>query len=547
MALAGALFAMLLGVVLSGALSRATRVPVPLVQIALGAVIFYSDLSSVDLDPEVFFLVLLPPLLFLDGWRIPKDDLLGDAPTILTLALGLVVFTVLGVGWFIQVLVPAMPLPVAFALAAVVSPTDPIAVSAIAARTPMPVRMRRILEGESLFNDASGLVCMRFAVAAALTGVFSLGHALLDFVWVALGGVAVGAAATWLLTRIPAWSKTPGNDGGGAQILTTLLIPSSVYLLAEWLQCSGILAAVAAGITMGLMPHTQWHAAARIRRTAVWDMVQFAANGIVFVLLGEQIPAIVAAAPRTVQLTGHGSAWWLLALVVLIVLALALLRYAWVWVSVHIAFLRPGAVAGAALEAPPSPATVRRVVLAMSVAGVRGAITLAGVLTLPLVLPGGQPFPGRDLAIALAAGVIVVSLVLATLVLPRALKGLDLPTESGRRGPERKARLAAAEAAVRAVQRTALAGAQGEAQALLYAQASARITERYRERLATHSDDTVPDTPGPLDNIERRLSLAGLRAERDELLSSARTLGVKDIVLRGLVREVDLQEASYGP
>ena len=231
MALAGALFAMLLGVVLSGGLSRATRVPVPLVQITLGAVIFYSDLSSVDLDPEVFFLVLLPPLLFLDGWRIPKDDLLGDAPTILTLALGLVLFTVLGVGWFIHMLVPAMPLPVAFALAAVISPTDPIAVSAIAARTPMPVRMRRILEGESLFNDASGLVCMRFALAAALTGGFSLGQALLDFGWVALGGVAVGAAATWLLTRIPAWSKAPGADGGGAQILTTLLIPSSVFRL----------------------------------------------------------------------------------------------------------------------------------------------------------------------------------------------------------------------------------------------------------------------------------------------------------------------------
>lgn len=545
MALAGALFAMLLGVVLSGALSRVTRVPVPIVQIALGAAIFYSELSSVDLDPEVFFLVLLPPLLFLDGWRIPKDDLLGDAPTILTLALGLVVFTVLGVGWFIQVLVPAMPLPVAFALAAVVSPTDPIAVSAIAARTPMPVRMRRILEGESLFNDASGLVCMRFALAAALTGVFSLGHALVDFVWVALGGVAVGAAATWLLTRIPAWSPAPRTDGGGAQILTTLLIPSCVYLLAEWLHCSGILAAVAAGITMGLMPHSQWQAAVRIRRTAVWDMVQFAANGIVFVLLGEQLPAIVAAAPRTVQFTGHSSAWWLLALVVLIVLALAILRYAWVWVSVHIAFLRP--IAGAAVGARPSPATVQRLVLVMSVAGVRGAITLAGVLTLPLVLPGGQPFPGRDLTIALAAGVIVVSLVLATLVLPRALEGLDLPPESSRRGPERKARLAAAEAAVRTVQRLALAGAQSEAQAALYAQASARITERYRERLASHGEDiAVPDTPGALDEVERLLSLAGLRAERDELLSSARTLGVKDIVLRGLVREVDLQEASYG-
>ena len=245
MALAGAVLAMLLGVVFSGMLARATRVPVPLVQIVLGAAIYYSDLASVDLDPEVFFLVLLPPLLFLDGWRIPKDDLLGDAPTILTLALGLVVFTVLGVGWFIHALVPAIPLPVAFALAAVISPTDPIAVSAIAARTPMPLRMRRILEGESLFNDASGLVCMRFALAAAMTGVFSLGSALLDFAWVALGGVAIGVAATWLLAWVQSWYSPSPRDRGGAQILGSLLIPSAVYLLAESLRCSGILASVA--------------------------------------------------------------------------------------------------------------------------------------------------------------------------------------------------------------------------------------------------------------------------------------------------------------
>ena len=540
MALAGAVFAMLLGVVLSGMLARASRVPVPLVQIALGAVIYFMGPASVDLDPEVFFLVLLPPLLFLDGWRIPKDDLLGDAPTILTLALGLVVFTVLGAGWFIHALVPAIPLPVAFALAAVISPTDPIAVSAIASRTPMPLRMRRILEGESLFNDASGLVCMRFAVAAALTGVFSLGDALLGFAWVALGGLAVGVAVTWALTHLRSWSTATTNDRGGAQILTTLLLPSAVYLLAEALHGSGILAAVAAGITMGMTPHTHWQAATRIRRTAVWDTVQFAANGIVFVLLGEQIPAIVAGAPRTVLLTGHDNPWWLLACVLLIVLALAALRYTWVWVSVRLAFLRPGE------GRPPLPAAYHRLVLAMSVAGVRGAITLAGVLTLPLTLVDGRPFPGRDLAITLAAGVIVVSLVLATLVLPHALKGLDLPTDPARHGQEKKARSAAAEAAVRAVVEAADTLPQNEADKVLYLQAGARIAARYRQRQAQYDDDddNSPE-PGALDAIERQLRLAGLHAERDELLATAGSFGVKDVVLRRLVREVDLQEALY--
>src|SRR5690606_14139537 len=129
----------------------------PLVQIALGAVIAVSTIPTVTLHPELFFLLFLPPLLFLDGWRIPKADLLRDRTTVLELAIGLVVMTVLGVGWFIHWLIPAMPLPVAFALAAVISPTDPIAVSAIAARTPIPRRVMHILEGESLLNDASGL------------------------------------------------------------------------------------------------------------------------------------------------------------------------------------------------------------------------------------------------------------------------------------------------------------------------------------------------------------------------------------------------------
>jgi CPA1 family monovalent cation:H+ antiporter len=541
MELAGATFALLLCVVLSGLLSRATRVPVPLVQIALGAAVFYADLASVDLDPEVFFLVLLPPLLFLDGWRIPKDDLFDDAPTILTLALGLVVFTVLGVGSFIHWLIPALPLPVAFALAAVISPTDPIAVSEIASRTPMPTRMRRILEGESLFNDASGLVCMRFAVAAALTGVFSLSDALLSFIWVAIGGLAIGAGTTWLLSMARSWKSGADNEGGGAQILTTLLIPSAVYLLAEHLHCSGILAAVAAGITMGLTPHAHWRATTRIRRTAVWDTVQFAANGVVFVLLGEQIPAIVAAAPSTVLLTGHASPWWLLAHVVLIVLALATLRYAWVWASIRIAFLRPG------VGEQPLPASYRRLVLAMSVAGVRGAITLAGVLTLPLTLANGARFPGRDLAIALAAGVIVLSLVLATVVLPHALRGLVLPADPSRHGSVNKARSAAAEAAVRAVMQAADTLPLDAEQKVLYAHAAVRIAARYRQRLDQYADDDAAYlAPGTMDAIERQLRLAGLQAERDELLASAGSHGVKDIVLRRLVREVDLQEARYG-
>ncbi|MEB0059437.1 Na+/H+ antiporter [Variovorax sp. LG9.2] len=536
---------LLLSVVVSRMLARVTRLPVPLVQIALGGGVFYAGLSSVALDPDVFFLVLLPPLLFLDGWRIPKDDLRREAPTILTLALGLVVFTVLGLGLLIHWFVPAMPLAVGFALAAIISPTDPIAVAAIAGQTPLPLRMRRILEGEALFNDASGLVCMRFAVAAALTGSFLLSQAVLDFLWVALGGLSIGCAVTWLLTKARSASSVLVGDDGGAQILVSVLIPFGVYLLAEAMHCSGILAAVAAGITMGHSPHSHWQAVTRIRRTAVWDTLQLVANGSVFVLLGEQIPAILAGAAQTVRITGHQNPWWLAVYVSGIVLALAALRFVWVWTSMQLAFL------GMRSFKQVPRAAQWRVVAAMSVAGVRGAITLAGVLTLPLAMADGSPFPGRDLAILLAAGVIVVSLTVATVLLPRVLRGLTLP-EPSHVAEEDLARSAAAGAAIRAIEAAQKAKSSSATSARLspdadlYAEAATRIVALYRQRMALR-DIQGGAAPRRKDAsaIDQQLRLAGLRAERDEIVRRGHSHAIDEATQGRLVREIDLEEARY--
>lgn len=193
----GIVLSMLAAVVLSGIAVRALPLPVPtpLVQIALGALIAAASGYEVNLDPGVFFLLFLPPLLFLDGWRIPKEGLLRDRGFILELALGLVFCTVLGMGFLINWMIPAMPLAVAFALAAIVSPTDPVAVSAITKRIPMPKRVMHVLEGESLLNDASGLVCFRFAVAAAVTGAFSISGAALAFTQLAVVGVSAKSRA----------------------------------------------------------------------------------------------------------------------------------------------------------------------------------------------------------------------------------------------------------------------------------------------------------------------------------------------------------------
>jgi CPA1 family monovalent cation:H+ antiporter len=534
---------LLLAVVLSGTLARLPpiSIPLPLVQIALGALIAGVTGSGVQLDPHMFFLLFLPPLLFLDGWRIPKEGLFRDRAVILELALGLVVFTVLGVGFLIQWMIPTIPLPVAFALAAIVSPTDPVAVSALASRVPIPRRLMHILEGESLLNDASGLVCMQFAVAAALTGVFSVTSAVGSFLWLAIGGIAIGAGVTWAVTRAKDYASRKLGEETGSQILISLLIPFGAYLLAEHLHCSGILAAVAAGIAMSYAEQRgKTLAVTRVRRGAVWDTMAFALNGIVFVLFGEQLPNIVSGAARVVTETGHLHPIWLLAYVLAINVALLLLRYAWVWVSLRFTLFR-AARRGQAIKRPHW-----RLLAATSLAGVRGTITLAGILTLPLVMNDGTPFPARDLVIFLAAGVIVFSLIAASIGLPFLLKDLELPPEPSHQQEEDMARIAAAEAAIRTIEKLQHAMGEGRIDADIYSDVGARLMMLYRQRIEGRSKvGDEADTARMMAEVDRRLRLAALHAERDEFFRLGRSRKVSDEIVRRLVREIDLAEARY--
>jgi Na+/H+ antiporter len=533
---------LMIAVVVSGILSRMLpfAVPLPLVQIAFGAAIaFVADLG-VTLHPDIFFLLFIPPLLFLDGWRIPKEGLFRDKGTILELAFGLVIFTVVGVGLLINWMIPSMPLAVAFALAAIVSPTDPVAVSAIADRVPIPKRLMHILEGESLLNDASGLVCMRFAVIAALTGTFSPFDASLTFLWLAVGGIAIGAGVTWLVNRLKNRVIRHFGEDTGSQILISLLIPFIAYLTAEHVHASGILAAVAAGLVMSYSEQTgQALATTRIRRTGVWDIVQFALNGAMFVLLGEQFPKIIAGAADVVRETGHHDPAWMIVYVLAINFALAALRLLWVWVSLKFTMYR----AARKGQKPQSPGW--RLIAATSLAGARGAITLAGILTLPLTLNDGMPFPARDLAIFLAAGVIIFSLIGASIGLPFLLKGTELPPEPREQREEDRARVAAAEAAIRAVETAQHALTQKHGDAERHASAAVLIIEIYRQRVAGYSAEDVDDEQSRrrTREIDRELWMNGFRAEREVIYGEARARKLSDEITRKLVREIGLAEA----
>jgi len=345
-------------------------------------------------------------------------------------------------------------------------------------------------------------------------------------------GVTLGVvkAKTWFTRRF--------GEEGGSQILISLLIPFGGYLLAEHMHCSGILAAVAAGLTMGFVERSgELEATTRIRRNTVWDTIQFTANGIIFVLLGEQLPAILAGAAETVRTTGHHEPWWLAIYVVAINLGLAALRFLWVWLSFRLTLFR----AGQGRQTPNW-----RIVTAMSFAGVRGAITLAGVLTLPLAMGDGTPFPARDLAIFLAMGVIIVSLIVASIGLPVLLRDLRMPPEPSHLAQEDAARVLAAEAAIAAVEQAQHAMAEGRVDADLYVAAASRVMDTYRQRI--ESRRRAPEEMAEIrmiEKAERDLRLAALRAERGEIFKQARHGQLDSETARRLVREIDLAEARW--
>ncbi|MPZ43266.1 MAG: Na+/H+ antiporter [Betaproteobacteria bacterium] len=516
------------------------KLPLPLLQIALGACLAWLGLG-VRLEPHLFLLVFIPPLLFLDGWRIPKGAFFRDWKPILALAIGLVVFTVIGMGYFIHWLVPAVPLAVAFALAAILSPTDPVAVSAMTAATPLPSRLMHILEGESLLNDATGLVCFSFAVAAALTGEFSVGSASVSFLAVAGGGVLVGIAVIWIIGMLNRGLVRYAGEEPASQVLISLLIPFAAYMAAEHLHVSGILAAAVAGIAMHYNELSgPALAITRMQRTAVWDTVQVALNGVIFVLLGEQLPAMLASLPRVAAEVGAGSGWHLLGYMALITLGLGALRFFWVWIAIMATVFR------AAWRGETRTAPATRLLAVTAAAGVRGAITLAGVLTLPLLMPDGSPFPARDAAISIAMGVILFSLLIASVGMPLLTRGLtaDLPRKA-RTGGEIHARIASAEAAIRRIEALSEQPTGSKDETSVRAEAAAHLLDVYRRRLqyGDLSGEDATDMQRLLD-AERRLRREALKAERDELYDLRRSNTIDDTVFRHLVHEIDLMESS---
>lgn len=531
---------MTLVVSLSGVITRILpfQIPLPLMQIALGAMLAWPKFGlHVDFNPELFMVLFIPPLLFADGWKTPTREFLRHMREILGLAL--VIITVVGMGYLIHWMVPDMPLVAAFALAAVLSPTDAVALSGIVGEDRIPKKLMGILQGEALMNDASGLVSLKFAIAIAMgTMVFTVHGATLEFLQVALGGLLAGIAITWVYSKslglISRWS----DDDAATQIVLLLLLPFASYLIAEHLGVSGILAAVASGMTIsrsGMMRSAPLNM--RLRANSVWSMLEFVFNGMVFLMLGLQLPSVLEESIVQAQRDPTIETWMLFTDIAIIYCALLLLRFCWVWLmkhySLHIQNKRPMVFAEYS----------SRELWIVSFAGVRGAITLAGVLSIPLLLSDGSDFPSRYQLVFIATGVILFSLMCGVIALPLLLKGIVMTDKSSHKKEERLARTAMAKVAIDSLlkmQERLAADREDNIDEQVLNEVCAQVIGMLRRRV-TGNDELEASIA--IENLERRFRLAAVNAERAELYHLRATQQISNETLQKMLRELDLLEA----
>ncbi len=498
------LLAMLSAIALFATLSKRLDVPYPMLMVIGGLALgFVPGLPHIALPPELVLLIFLPPILMGAAYFTSLRDLRQNLLAIGLLAVGLVAATTLAVGWVAQTLAPGIGWAGAFVLGAIVSPPDAVAATAIAQRLGLPRRLVVILEGESLVNDATALTAYAIALGAAMTGTFSLAQAGLNLVFVTVVGIAIGAVVgsivIWIEGRL---------DDPPVEVIVSLIAPFAAYLPAAQLGASGVLAAVTAGLLLGRASPRVLTSQSRILGIAVWQMLIFLINAAIFVLIGLQLPVVLAGAERPIgQLLLVAGAVAITAVVV---------RLIWVTVTSWIA---------GDLVTKRKTATMRSSFV-VGWAGMRGAVSLALALGLPADLPG------RDVILFATFGVILVTLVGQGLTLPFVIRRLGVrpPSEDSRE--ESLARSAATEAA--------LARLDGLADELPdHLPLIDQLRDRYHHR-GEHA--AAGSEEADLELLEhQQIRQAVLEAERGTLVELRDRGVIADNVLHRLQREIDLE------
>lgn len=387
------------------------RVSLPLIQIAIGIFIAVLAVSPIEvsLDPELFLVLFIAPLLYDEARHADKEALWRNRKAIVSLAVGLVIALVLAVGFTLNLLVPSIPLAAAFALGAALGPTDAVSVSALKKEVSIDKKQETLLSGESLINDASGVVAFQFAIGAATTGAFSVLDASASFLATFFGGIGLGLALGWAITLAAKLARRAGLENTTFHVLLEVFSPFIVFLLAESLHVSGILAVVAAGLLITILPQGIGPMKSKhsIVSSSVWRVLSFTLNGIVFVLLGTQLPRAMRETWDDARINNLHVIGIVLALTAVVILV----RFLWVLAMESLQKDSTGRRAGLGAESLRDAAIV-------TLAGPKGAVTLSIAFTIPFLTASGTLFPQRDLLTFLASGVILCTLLLANFLVP---------------------------------------------------------------------------------------------------------------------------------
>ena len=500
-------------------LARRLRLP-PAAALILGGIglALVPDSPDVELDPDLALVLFLPPLLLSSAYFTVWRDFRANLRVILQLAVGVVAFTTFVVGVVAHWVEPSLPWAACFALGAIVSPPDAVAAKAVLQRLSLPPRMTIILEGESLVNDATGLVLYRFAVAAALTGVFNAGQAALSFGALAIGGVVVGLIMGWFITLALGRLKDPTLS-----VVASFLGAWASYIVGEALHVSGVLTTVACGLVIGWRQHAVFSAATRTQAEAVWKVIGFILESLIFILIGLSLRGV---------LQRLGGSWEAMAALFpaacAIVAAVVLTRFVWIFPAVYLTH------ALSVLMHRRIPYPPLAVPIVMSWAGMRGVVSLAAALALP------ETFPGHDFILAMTFTVILVTVLAQGATLAPLIRVLGLnkiPPGQSNTLPEAEARARMTVAQLAEVEKQS-ATEDGT-------QRHPRLVEQYSYRVRASA--RFSEAAGSLISDKRdhfTVVLAAIAAGRTEVLRLHRAGSIHDAVLHALEHELDLEEMS---
>lgn len=515
---------LLLITVLLVVLAERVRVAYPIFLVLAGlAIALVPGMPEISLAPDIVFIVFLPPLLYKAAWETSWRDFRFNLRPILLLSIGCVVFTTVGVAALAHYLV-GLSWPLGFLLGAIVSPPDAVAASTVARRVGLPQRIVVILEGESLVNDATGLVAYRFAVAAVLAGTFSVAEAAGQFVLVASGGIVIGLAAGWLVAQIHNRLEHPTLE-----TTITLLTPSVVYLLAEQFHLSGVLAVVACGLYVSYRESGMFSAATRINAVATWDTYSLLLNGLVFILIGLQLSGI----QHTMYMYDPVNLiYWTLVLGV----GTVLLRFMWTFPGTYL----PRWLVPSIRKSDPVPSW--RYPFMISFAGMRGVVSLAAAMALPLTVPGGGGFPERDLVVFLSFGVILFTLVGPGLSMPWMIRRLGLKPDSAHHLEEHRARHDAAAAAVAVLDRVVSEGRYPENMLTSLRQSYIGRQRNHAHKAGIAQADSYAEACMVSTNDLNQLQIELIAVERDVITQLRNQRVIGDETLRRVEHDLDLEE-----